>query len=231
MEIKKAPQVDLEKERLTYYLMGYTFILALIFVGFEWSYDDIEKHEFSRSNDIQFEEEIINTFMNEPPPIPLPVVTQPVLPDPQLTVVNNNIEIPDAEIAPIEDDQTIPQPFVNIAPPPPAEEEISDDEIFTTVEELPEFPGGTTALMAYLNKEITYPTLALEQNIYGRVLCSFIVNRDGSIDQIEILRSVDPQLDNEAIRVIKKMPKWKPGKQRGRPVRARFMMPVTFHLR
>lgn len=231
MEIKKAPEIDPEKERSTYYLIGYTFVLALLFVGFEWSYEDIEKPEFSYPKDIQFEEEIIHTFMNEPPPPPLPVETQPILPEPELTIVDNREKVPEAQIVSVEDDQNIDQPFINIAPPPPVEEETSEEEIFTTVEELPEFPGGSSALMAFLNKEILYPTIAIERYIQGRVLCSFIVNRDGSIDQIEILRSVDPSLDNEAIRVLKKMPKWKPGKQNGRPVRARFTMPVSFHLR
>jgi protein TonB len=98
------------------------------------------------------------------------------------------------------------------------------------VEEMPEFPGGQSALMKYLSENIRYPVIAQENGIEGRVICSFVVERDGSITDVQVVRGVDPSLDREAVRVIQSMPKWKPGKQRGKPVRVRFTLPIVFRL-
>jgi protein TonB len=95
---------------------------------------------------------------------------------------------------------------------------------------MPEFPGGMDALMAYLSKNIKYPSIAQENNIQGRVIVEFVVNKDGSIVEPKVMRSVDQSLDKEAMRVISAMPKWNPGKQRGKPVRVRYTVPVLFRL-
>ena len=95
---------------------------------------------------------------------------------------------------------------------------------------MPEFPGGQGALLQYLSKSIKYPVIAQENGIQGRVSCSFVVEKDGSVTDVQVLRGVDPSLDKEAIRVITAMPKWKPGKQRGKPVRVKYTVPVTFRL-
>lgn len=106
-----------------------------------------------------------------------------------------------------------------------------DDVVFVIVESMPEFPGGQQALFKYLSENVKYPVIAQENGIQGRVVCQFVVNKDGSIDDIEVVRSGgDPSLDKEAIRVIKSMPKWKPGKQRGKAVRVKYSVPVTFSL-
>ncbi|MBO7588727.1 MAG: TonB family protein, partial [Bacteroidaceae bacterium] len=110
------------------------------------------------------------------------------------------------------------------------EEEPEEETIFMVVEERPEFPGGQAALMEYLRKNIKYPAICRENNIQGRVLIQFVVNRDGSIVDPEVVRSVEPHLDKEALRVISSMPKWKPGLQRGKPVRVKFTVPVNFKL-
>jgi protein TonB len=104
------------------------------------------------------------------------------------------------------------------------------DTIFTVVEQEPSFPGGEAALNRWLKANLRYPTVAAEMNISGKVHMQFIVGRDGTVRDIEITRSVDPTLDREALRVVSKMPKWIPGKQRGNPVTARFTMPITFQL-
>ena len=102
--------------------------------------------------------------------------------------------------------------------------------VFERVEEMPEFPGGDSELLQFLNTNVKYPQVAQENGIQGRVVCTFVVNKDGSISDIQVLRSVDPSLDKEAVRVINLMPKWTPGKQRGNVVAARFTLPVTFSL-
>ena len=116
------------------------------------------------------------------------------------------------------------------APAPEEEEEPEEQTIFEVVENMPDFPGGQAALMQYLAKNIKYPTIAQENGTQGRVIVQFVVNRDGSIVDAKVVRSVDPYLDKEALRVINTMPKWKPGMQRGKPVRVKFTVPVMFRL-
>ena len=112
-------------------------------------------------------------------------------------------------------------------PVKPKEEE---NTVFEYVEQMPSFPGGDAALMRYLSKNIKYPPLAEENGIQGRVICSFVVERDGSVSDIRIKRSVDPSLDKEAMRVVSAMPKWIPGRQNGQMVRVKYTLPVTFRL-
>ena len=109
----------------------------------------------------------------------------------------------------------------------PKEEET---KIFEVVEQMPSFPGGDAALMAFLSKNIKYPVVAEENGIQGRVIATFVVERDGSITDVKVVKSVDPSLDKEAVRVLKSMPKWIPGKQNGSAVRVKYTVPVTFRL-
>ncbi len=110
---------------------------------------------------------------------------------------------------------------------PPAVEET---KVFDVVEQMPSFKGGDAALMEWLNKNIKYPVVAEENGIQGRVVATFVVERDGSITDVKIVKSVDPSLDKEAVRVLKSMPKWIPGRQNGQPVRVKYTVPVTFRL-
>lgn len=110
-------------------------------------------------------------------------------------------------------------------------EEEAPTEVFVVVEEMPSFPGGDKALMDYINSNINYPEIAKENNIQGRVILRFCVTYKGSVDQVTVLKPVDPALDNEAIRVIKSLPAWKPGKQGGKPVNVWYSVPVTFQLK
>lgn len=104
------------------------------------------------------------------------------------------------------------------------------EKVFDMVEQMPTFPGGQTELMAYLGKNIKYPTIAQENGTQGRVTIQFVVERDGSITDVRVARGVDPYLDKEAVRVVKSMPKWIPGKQNGKAVRVKFTVPVMFKL-
>jgi protein TonB len=110
------------------------------------------------------------------------------------------------------------------------EEPEKEEEIFQVVEAMPEFPGGTAALMKWLKDNMKYPSICQDNGIQGRVIVQFVVNKDGSIVDPVVARSVDPYLDKEALRVVKAMPKWKPGEQRGKAVRVKFTLPVQFRL-
>ena len=115
-------------------------------------------------------------------------------------------------------------------PPPPAPKPEVATKVFDVVEEMPSFPGGNGALMSYLASNIKYPVGAQENGVQGRVIVSFVVERDGSISDVRVARSVDPSLDREAQRVVKSMPRWKPGKQNGSAVRVKYTVPVVFRL-
>ena len=118
----------------------------------------------------------------------------------------------------------------DIAAPEPPKHVVEETKIFTVVEQMPMYPGGDGALMGYLRDNIHYPTVAAENGVQGRVVVGFVVERDGSITDGKILRGVDPSLDREAMRVVKNMPKWTPGKQNGSAVRVKYQVPVSFRL-
>ncbi len=230
MEVKKSPKADLERGKGLNTLMGFVVGLAIVFVGFEWSTRDVMVvKESDQVQDIIAEEEVEITRPENtpppPPPPPAPVVTE------VLNVVEDDVELEQQDILTSEDTQEAAQTAV-YTPPAAVEEEEEEaaQQIFTVVEEMPEFPGGMNELLKYLAKSIKYPVIAQENGIQGRVICAFVVNRDGSIVDAEVLRGVDPSLDKEALRVIMSMPKWKPGKQRGKPVRVKYTVPVTFRL-
>lgn len=112
-------------------------------------------------------------------------------------------------------------------PEPPKQEE---NKVFDVVEQMPSFPGGNSALMEYLHNNVKYPVVAQENGVQGRVVVSFVVEKDGSITDVKVVRSVDPSLDREASRVVSSMPKWIPGKQNGSAVRVKYNVPVSFRL-
>ena len=137
------------------------------------------------------------------------------------------------------DERIVPPSAVEAPPPPPPppaeapKEEVKQDvenKVFDVVEQQPSFPGGQGALMSWLASNIHYPPVAEENGIQGRVVVSFVVEKDGSITQVQVVRGVDPSLDKEAVRVTKAMPKWTPGKQNGQAVRVKYNLPVTFKL-
>lgn len=115
-------------------------------------------------------------------------------------------------------------------PPPPAPKPEVSNKVFDVVEEMPHFPGGAAALQAFLSSNTKYPVVAQENGVQGRVIVSFVVERDGSITDVRVVRSVDPSLDREASRVVRSMPRWSPGKQNGSAVRVKYTVPVVFRL-
>jgi protein TonB len=228
MEVKKSPKANIETHKSTFLLMGMVVALAVLFVGFEWSSSISKLDESTIVQDVLAEEEIEITQRDpEPPPPPPP--PEPEVPE-IIEVTEEKVETK-IDLSSLEDDQSRAQVQTYTPPPPPKPvEEEATDEIFVVVEQQPEFPGGTTALMKFLGDNIRYPVIAQENGIQGRVIMNFVVERDGSISDVQIVRGQDPSLDREAERVIKTMPKWKPGQQRGKPVRVRFTLPVVFRL-
>ena len=216
MELKKNPEVSLEKKKGLFFQIGLVAALLIVLVAFEWkSYEKVE-YNLGQLNLDDMEEEIIPITQQEekPPPPPPP-------PPEIIEIVEDDVEIED-EIE-IEDTESDEDVEIEI-------EEEDDEEFFMVVENMPEFPGGDLGLMKYIQKNVKYPAIAKEYNITGKVYVSFIVDKKGSVTNVKIVRGVDKNLDAEAMRVVKSLPKYKPGKQRGKSVRVMFTIPINFTL-
>lgn len=105
------------------------------------------------------------------------------------------------------------------------------DKIYDAPETMPEYPGGMEALASFLSENIAYPEEAKEKEIGGRVMVQYVIEKDGSVTDVKVLKSVDPMLDDEAVRVVKAMPKWKPGTVGGKPVRVKYVLPIVFKMK
>ncbi|MCD4747495.1 MAG: energy transducer TonB [Bacteroidales bacterium] len=224
MESKKSPKADLENKRIIFTQIGMVLALAIVLFAFEWkTYEKQDLELITREVDNTQEEMVQITQQNKPPPPPKP--------PPQTTIINiveDDVEIEDEIEIDAEADQETE--IAEYIPVEVEEEEIDEEEIFTIVESMPKFPGGEVAMMKYLGSNIKYPIIARESGIQGTVYMTFVVEKNGRVTDIKILRGIGGGCDEEAIRVIKAMPKWKPGLQRGKSVRVQFQMPIKFTL-
>jgi protein TonB len=229
MEIKKSPKASLENKKSVSILIGLVVALGLTFVAFELS--EVKKEEskaFKEEAKVMVEDEDMmeSTHQEEPQKPELPPPPQEKILSEVIEVQENDAEVEEYEFNSEDDVDTA----IEIQAPPPPPEEDEEQIIHVIVEKMPEFPGGPAEMNRYLARNIRYPLIAQENGIQGRVYCQFVVNTDGSIVDIKVTRGVEASLDAEAIRVIKSMPKWTPGRQGGKAVRCRFNLPIRFKL-
>ena len=228
MEVKKYPYCDLNCYRNIFIEIGLVLALGICLLAFEMK-TTVKKAEIEGSIVTEeVESEIIPITRQQevqpPEPPPPPKVVE------VLNIVSNDVEITDdLEIMDTEaDDQT----SIDATPVPANYQQVEEEEeeapVFYIVEEMPEFPGGELALRQFLANAIKYPAIAQENGIQGKVYVNFVVGKDGRVTDAQVIRSVDPSLDKEALRVINNLPTWKPGKQRGQPVRVAFTVPINF---
>ena len=227
MEAKKSPKADLEKKKGLYLELGLVLVLAAALVAFNIKSYDVESVEVTQRTAMdEIEDVIIQTAEDTPPP---PEPEQPEVAT-ELTIVEDDAKI-ENELGIVDMGDNANQAMEEVAPiVVEEEEEVVEEEIFTVVENDPEYPGGMEALYKYLAENIHYPQIAKENNITGKVYVTFVVEKDGSIANPRILRDIGGGCGQEAVRVVKSMPKWKPGKQRGKSVRVQFNLPVSFNL-
>jgi periplasmic protein TonB len=223
MEAKKSPEADLTKKSGLFLNIGLVISLALVLFAFEYkSYDDGALMELSAVND-DFEE-MTEIPPTEQPPPPPPKIQQPeIIEVPDEEEIEEEIEV-DLDVEITEETQIEEAIFEE-----PEEEEVAD-EIFTIVEKQPAYPGGMGAFYKYVQKKMKYPSQARRMGIEGKVFVQFVVGKDGAITDVKVIRGVGAGCDEEAIRVIKSSPKWAPGKQRGKAVKVRMVLPITFKL-
>ena len=229
MKAKKNPNVSLEQRKGSFFAVGLLFTLAAVFCMFEYrSYDEqiIESLKSVKLNLIE-EEVIPVSQITPPPPPPPPQATSQIEIVADEVIIEDELEIDDMEV---DLDTEIDYTISDIDTDAP-EEEVYEEEIFTIVEKMPEFPGGIEALFSYLGKTLTYPAMAKDAKIQGKVYVTFVVDRDGSIANVKVLRGIGGGCDEEAVKVIKKMPKWEPGRQRGKAVRVQYNLPINFILK
>lgn len=220
MEAKKNPEADLERRKGSFVLIGLITALAITLVALEWT--TFEKQLGSLGSlDIDFlEEEVIPPSATPPPPPPPPPAPTTVL-----EIVDDEEDIEEVEILDQEIKEDTKVEIVQRA------EVIEEDQIFTIVEEMPSFPGGEAALFKYLGEKTKYPQMATDAGISGVVYVTFVVDKEGKIRDVKVLRGIGGGCDEEAVRVVKSMPTWKPGKQRGKSVTVQYNLPIRFTLR
>lgn len=225
METKKSSRADLENKKNIFFEIGLLVAFATVFLAFEWKSGYTETSDFITVS-WEPEEEImvpITQNLPQPPPPPPALLTFNMIDLVEDTFTESDVELTDPEDIP----NNSPSPFVgNLGD---YDDEETDEVIpFVPAEDMPQFNGN---LKQWLGKNLNYPSIAAEMGVQGKVFVQFVVEKDGSISNIKILRGVDESLNQEAIRVIQSMPKWIPGKQRGKPVRVAYNMPIAFELR
>lgn len=223
MEIKKTPEADLGKKTGLFFNIGLVVSLLLVITAFEWRFYDDQSVVDLGEADTKFED-IMDIPPTEQPPPPPPKIQQPeVIEVPDDEEIEDKIEF-DLDIEATE--QTVIEEIVFRDAPA---EEVAE-EIFTIVEDQPTPVGGMQAFYQFVQKELKYPAQARRMGIEGRVYVQFVVDRDGSITEVTTIRGIGAGCDEEAVRVLKNAPKWNPGKQRGRAVKVRMILPITFKL-
>ena len=221
MEIKKYPKHDLENYHQLFLNIGLIVALTAVIIAFEWrTYDRGAGMDLGVIED-NFED-LLEIPPTEQPPPPPPVIQQPeIIEVPDEEEIEEEIEIElDVEF----EEELIVEELVFEEP----EEEV--EEIFTIVEDQPEFPGGIGAFYKYVATNLRYPAQARRMGIAGKVFVQFVVEKDGRLTDVQILKGIGAGCDEDALRVIKKSKAWKPGRQRGRPVKVRIIIPINFRL-
>jgi len=222
---KKSIKGDLEKRRTTFLLIGFVAVLALVYSAFElYATSDLAKDLGIKDDEAIFvmDDDVIATDATPPPPPPPVAQQQEVI----LQLVEDNIKVnTDFDFS---QDFHIDDVIEEYVPIEIVEEEVDNAPPLRFVEEMPEPIGGFEAMYAFLQSNLRYPEVARNANISGQVFIEFVVEKDGSISNVRVLVGVHPELDQEAVRVVRMLPKWRPGKQMGKPVRTFYQIPIRF---
>jgi protein TonB len=224
MELKKNPKADLTRKTSFFFSIGLLVTMSLVLVAFEFrDYEEKIADLVQRNSDV-FEETIEVPPTDIPPPPP-PQVQAPVIvevPDEEEIEEEINVNL-DIEVS---QDTKVEEVIVK----PVEEPKEETDEIFTIVEESAAPKGGMAAFYKYVGDKMKYPPQARRMGIDGKVFVEFVINKDGSISDVKAVKGIGAGCDEEAVRVVQSAPPWSPGKQRGKPVKQRMVLPITFKL-
>ncbi len=225
MELKKSPKADLKNKRGLLLEIGLIVSLGLVIAAFAYTPKEYRIEKVEQAAEVVEVEMTEITRQPEQPPTPPKKVEVKVISD-ILDIVTNDTKITTEMSFDEFDEDAVIEPIVEIK-----EEEIVDDQPFFVAEEMPTFQGGDiNTFRKWVQDNVRFPQIALENGIQGTVTIAFVVERDGTLTILDVLASPDRSLTDEAVRVLKKSPKWKPGKQRNQAVRVRYNLPVVFRL-
>lgn len=237
MESKKTSKADLNEKRGTFFVLGIILALSLLFVSLEYTSKEFDSFlEDEYLDDLAQDFELLPSMDEEEE-------LETSSPQERTTVLTENIKVTE-EIPSEIDNTSIPTPLIeqevtedmtneketDEQTPPNVAEQAEEPIQFRIVEQYPEFPGGMTEYMKWLTRNLRYPDIARSQKIQGKVVVQFIVNQDGTIADAKVVKSVNPHLDREAMRVIRMMPSWKPGIQDNKPCKTMVAVPIVFKL-
>ncbi|NBJ05965.1 energy transducer TonB [Alistipes sp. Z76] len=226
MEIKKSPKADLQNKKGLFLEIGLIVALLAVIAAFLYTPKEyrIEKVD---NNYGPVEEEITEITRNEQKPPEQPQKVEVKVFNDILDIVTNDAKITtDISFEDFADDLEITTQVVEVE-----EEEIEDDQPFIKVEKMPSFQGGDlNKFRNWVQERVRYPQIAQENGVSGKVVLSFVIEKDGTLTNIEVLQSPDRSLADEAVRVLKTSPKWEPGQQRNQPVRVKYTLPVDFRI-
>ncbi|MEY4929475.1 MAG: hypothetical protein RI909_199 [Bacteroidota bacterium] len=223
MEAKKTESADLTKKTSFFFSIGLLVTLALVFTAFEWRQYDENLIDLQGKSTNTFEE-MLEVPPTEQPPPPAPIIQQPQIvevPDEEEIKEDLNLKF-DVEVS---EETKIEEVVVA-----PVEEKENVDEIFSVVEESANPKGGYPAFYKFVGEKIKYPAQARRMGIEGKVFVEFVVNRNGTIVDVKAIKGIGAGCDEEAVRIVQSAPAWTPGKQRGKPVRQKMVIPITFKL-
>lgn len=226
MKPKKTDGADVESKAGLYRDIG--IVVALLIALFGFTYQKTERIEITLASNIAFDDEEdiadITKEKEKPPPPP---------PPPEIEVVEDDEEIEEEQ--PDMLDPEIDEDFEVDLPEPDMDEEVAEEPVFTVVENMPEFPGGVVEMQKYVMNNVNYPEMEKQNNIEGVAIVQFVIDTDGEVTEVRIFPGTESKatenMRKEAIRVVETMPKWKPGKQRGKAVKVKYTLPVRFKLR
>ena len=235
MEQKKTPRADIEQRRTTGFLLGLVFVLSVLYVSLEWNsaeradnFDPIDLSDLMHESElVPMSNEELTTRVEE---------KQQAEKSEQLRVVDDNVELPEPDepqegeggdddealLQDLQDDNDKALASLDVDPSNPLN--------FHIVEDLPQFPGGAVEFMKWLTRNLQYPAIARSRKTQGKVVAVFYVEKDGSVSGIKVTQSLSPECDREALRVLRKMPKWQPGIQNDQPCRTKVSIPIVFKL-
>lgn len=230
MEVKKTPKANLENKKILFREIALILTLLIILASFEYKTYEKSTSTLSSDNVVIIEEEMI-PITNETPPPPPEMPKIPVVSD-DIIIVDDDVVIKTDLIINTEDDRNLGVEIREYVEGRKEEVVEEEDIPFVMVEEKPKFKGGDeNAFTKWVAERLVYPEIAKENSVQGRVILQFRVNTDGSVDNVKVVRGVDPSLDKEAVRVVASSPKWTPGRQRNKAVRVVYTFPVIFQLR
>ena len=216
---------------ITRYLLGLILVLSLCLVALEWNTDSSGWAFFDTANDDIEAEMELSPLHRDEDEVPMMIPKEPqekMPPSQELNLVEEDVEIAPEVLEPVASKE---EPKEDVKEDLPEAVDMYDAPVdFRVVEDLPQFPGGAVEFMKWLTKNLKYPPSAQQRKVQGRVVAQFIVNKDGSISDLKLVEKVSPELDREALRVLRMMPKWTPGVMDAKPCRTKVCIPVVFKL-